>query len=178
MSTVNRVPRVFVSYTHDSREHREMVLQFAQFLTETCGFDVNIDFWDLDRRRNWYQWAMEQITMADYVLVIASPVCKIVGDGRCGNESNRGMQSEITLLMELLHSDREVWQRRLLPVVLPGRSAAEIPLFLQPRTADHYVVQDFTITGAEDLLRTITAQVRYHRPAMNPAVVRLQPRGV
>ncbi|MFE3259447.1 hypothetical protein ACFXPS_29135 [Nocardia sp. NPDC059091] len=99
-----------------------------------------------------------------------------VGDGRGGGESNLGMRSEITLLMELLHSDREVWQRKLLPVVLPGRSPAEIPLFLQPRTADHYVVRDFTVTGAEDLLRTITAQEPYPRPGVNPVVVRLRPR--
>lgn len=176
MSTVNHVPRVFVSYTHDSREHRDMVLRFANFLTTSCGFDVHIDFWDLDRRRNWYRWVIEQITLADHVLVIASPLSKSIGDGQCDNERNRGMQSEIALLMELLHGDRETWQGKLLPVVLPGRSPAEIPLFLQPRTADHYVVSDFTITGAEDLLRAVTAQSPYRRPGINPVVVRLQPR--
>ncbi|SNY84365.1 SEFIR domain-containing protein [Nocardia amikacinitolerans] len=140
-------------------------------------FDVHMDRWDLDRRRNWYQWAIEQVTKADFVLVIASPRCKQVADGHGDPKSNRGMQSEILLLMEQLHSDRETWSRKLLPVVLPGRSPDEIPLFLAPQTADHYLVQDFTVEGADDLLRAVTGQPAYLRPSVNPVVVRLPTRG-
>lgn len=172
-----RAPRVFVSYTHDDSAHKDAVLRFSTFLATTCGFDVHMDRWDLDRRRNWYQWAIEQVTKADFVLVIASPRCKQVADGHGDPKSNRGMQSEILLLMEQLHSDRETWSRKLLPVVLPGRSPDEIPLFLAPQTADHYLVQDFTVEGADDLLRAVTGQPAYLRPSVNPVVVRLPTRG-
>lgn len=84
-------------------------------------------------------WAIDQITKADFVLVVASPMCKLAGDGQIPNESHRGTQSELPLIRERLHSDRASWRARQLPVVLPGRSAAEIPLFLQPQTADHYL---------------------------------------
>jgi hypothetical protein len=69
------------------------------------------------------------------------------------------------LLRELYHSDPGTWTRRILPVVLPGRSVGEIPLFLQPRTADHYMVTSFTPEGAGDLLRTLRGKPSCPPPA-------------
>ena len=156
-------PRVFLSYAHDDEEHADSVRAFAEFLT-LCGVDVHMDRWALDRRRDWHQWAIEQIKSADFVLVIASPVCRQVGDGESGSAGHWGLQSELSVMRELLHSDRATWLRKLLPVVLPHGSVDDIPLFLQPRIADHYLVQEFTVLGAEDLLRAIFGQPPYRRP--------------
>lgn len=169
-------PRVFISYTHDDEAHVEAVRLFSVFLAETCGIDVHMDRWDLDRRRDWSLWARGQLAAADFVLVIASPVCRVVGDGAMHNLDNRGMQSELSLIRELLHSDRDTWTAKLLPVVLPGRSTEEIPLFLQPNTADHYLVTDLTLHGADDLLRVLTGQPFDRRPTPNPTPVRLPTR--
>lgn len=157
-------PRVFVSYAHDDDSHVEAVRLFSEFLARDCGLDVHMDRWDLDRRRDWYLWAMHQITAADFVLVVASPMCRTVGDGRMADKSHRGLQSEMGILRELLHSDREAWSAKLLPVVLPGRTPSEIPLFLQPQSADHYVVTDLGPAGTEDLVRAITGRPPYVRP--------------
>ncbi|MEU3455128.1 SEFIR domain-containing protein [Micromonospora sp. NPDC006766] len=170
-----RAPRVFVSYAHDDEIHVDKVRLFAEFLL-TCGIDVHMDRWDLNMRRDWYLWAMDQVDQADFVIMVASPICKAVGEGRVANDKNRGMQSEIALIRERLHSDRATWRRKLLPVVLPGRSADELPAFVQPQTADHYPVTGFTIDGAADLLRTITGRPTYVRPAIAPQVVHLPPR--
>jgi hypothetical protein len=159
-----RVPRVFVSYTHDDAKHTEAVRVFSEFLAVDCGLDVHLDRWDLDQPRDWYLWAIDQITKADFVVVIASRMCKLAGDGQMPNDRHLGIQTELSLLRELLHSDRATWRRKLLPVVLPGRSATEIPLFLQPQTADHYRVTGMTAAGAEDLLRVITGRPAYIRP--------------
>ncbi|MGW5224402.1 SEFIR domain-containing protein [Nocardia niigatensis] len=168
-----RAPRVFVSYAHDDRAHTDSVLRFSEFLAIRCGLDVHLDRWELEYRRNWFHWAIGQITAADFVLVIASPDCRRAADGQADSRTNRGLQSEMSVMMDRLHSDRETWLGRLLPVVLPGRSIEEIPLFLQPGIADHYIVSDFTVQGAEDLLRVITTQPYYERPQPNPSVVRL-----
>lgn len=172
------VPRVFVSYTHDDEQHIEAVLRFSHFLAAQCGLDVHMDRWELDRRRNWFQWAIDQITAADFVLVIASPDCKRVGDGQVDNLVNRGMQSEISVLMDRLHHDRKTWLPKLLPVVLPGRKVDEIPLFLLPGIADYYIVPELTIKGVEELLRVITAQPPYVPPKLNPSVPHLPPRAI
>jgi hypothetical protein len=107
------------------------------------------------------------VQRADFVIVVASPLCRVVGDGLVSGRSNLGGQSEMALLRELLHSDRETWTRKLLPVVLPGHTVDDIPRFLQGRTADHYRIADFSEAGAEDLLRVLTA-----RPLNSPQPVR------
>jgi SEFIR domain len=170
-----QAPRVFISYTHDNPKHKELVRAFGEFLVEDCGLDVHMDRWVEGERQDWYQWAIDQITRADFILIIASPMCKLVGDGQVPGESNRGMQSEVSLIREQLHSDRPAWRAKLLPVVLPDHAVEEIPLFLQPQTADHYRVTALTVAGAEELLRTITGQPAWVRPPINPQIVNLPP---
>jgi hypothetical protein len=170
-------PRVFVSYAHDNELHVESVRAFAEFLAADCGLDVHLDRWDLDRRRDWYLWVIEQLREAEYVIVVASPMCRQVGDGQIENERHRGLQSEMSLLRELLHSDRASWITKLLPVVLPAGSVSDIPLFLQPGIADHYLVEELSVRGAEDLLRVITGQTPYQRPALaDPVLLPARPR--
>jgi len=156
-------PRVFVSYAHDSAAHKEDVLCFCEFLVEV-GIDAHLDQWYLHERRDWQRWASTQIRHADFVIVIASPVCRLVGNGSVAFNVHRGLQSELRLLYELYHADPETWTRRVLPVVFSGRSVDDIPLFLQPRTADHYCISEFSLDGADELLRILTRQPPYRRP--------------
>ncbi len=167
-------PRVFVSYAHDSEAHKERVLDFCEFLVAS-GIDAKVDQWDLDERRDWQQWATAQIRDADFVIVVASPACKQVGNGTGTPDGNLGMQSELRQLRELYHTDPATWTRRILPVVLPGGSVDDIPLFLQPNTADHFRVTSFSEAGAEDLLRVVTRQPPFIRPSPGPLPV-LPPR--
>ncbi|MGW7537165.1 SEFIR domain-containing protein [Amycolatopsis sp. NPDC054798] len=145
------IPRVFVCYAHDDHEHVECTRDFARFLVD-LSLDVHMDFWDLGERKDWSLWALREITAADFVLVVASPMCKAVGDGTVDGPHHRGMQSELALLRELVHSDRLTWTPKVLPVVLPGGSAENIPAFLQPSTADHYVLPAFTLYAVRELL--------------------------
>ena len=154
-------PRVFISYTHDSAAHSEAVRKFAEFLCE-CGIDTHLDRWKTGR--SWYEWAMHNIRAADFVLVIASPVCKAVGNAEVGNKSNRGMQSEVALLKEKLHADRETWIEKILPVILPPHGPEDLPDFVLPETADHYKVNTPTVADALPLLRKITDRPRFRRP--------------
>ncbi|MEU5848660.1 effector-associated domain 2-containing protein [Saccharopolyspora shandongensis] len=158
-------PRVFVSYTHDSELHKSHVLEFGTFLRKH-GIDARLDRWDTDRRRDWYSWAIAEMTTADFVIVVASPVYRQLGDGNGPSDRHRGIQSEAALLRDLLHADRETWLRKLLPVVLPGHDLTGIPLFLQPYSADHYWVTELSEAGADDLLRVLTAQPGHPRPAL------------
>jgi hypothetical protein len=46
-------PRVFISYAHDSPEHKDQVLRFATFLRARAGLDVHFDQWYENERRDW-----------------------------------------------------------------------------------------------------------------------------
>jgi hypothetical protein len=156
-------PQVFVSYAHDTEHHKRQVQQLCALL-RSLGVDARLDSYDEDSRRDWYVWQVEQIEQADFVLCIASPRYRVTGDGRTEPDRNRGVQAEAAHLRDLLYLDRPNWTRKLLPVVLPGRSIDEIPLFLQPYCASRYVITEITADGVEVLLRTITGQPAHPPP--------------
>ncbi|MEU4251445.1 toll/interleukin-1 receptor domain-containing protein [Amycolatopsis sp. NPDC026612] len=148
-------PRVFVSYAQESPAHKKAVVELCRLLA-AAGVDVRVDQDDLEHRRNWDEWTTTQILRTDYVLVVASPAYRAVGDGELADSTrHRGIRSEYSRLADLLHRDRDRWTKKLLPVVLPGRSPDEIPLAFLPAIADYYVVAAFTRDAAVDLLNVL-----------------------
>ena len=63
-------PRVFISYTHESPEHEDRVLALADRLRED-EVDANIDQYEEAPPEGWPRWMVNQITEADFVLVIS-----------------------------------------------------------------------------------------------------------
>jgi hypothetical protein len=157
-------PTVFVSYSHDTATHMTAVLALAELLVVN-GIHVEIDQWAGVERRDWGAWATRHIAEADFVIVVASPAYRRVGDGLLATDRNRGTQSEAAVIRDRLHGDRNTWVPKLLPVILPGHDVDEIPLFLQPYDVDRYVVTELTDKGITDLLRVITGQPKRVRPA-------------
>jgi tetratricopeptide (TPR) repeat protein len=180
-------PRVFVSYAHDSDQHRRTVLRLCTVL-QRLGVDVHVDEWFTDLRRDWFLWMIEQFEKADHVIVVASPQYRAAGDGNVPADCHRGVQTESAVLRNFLYRDRETWTRKILPVILPGRSVDEIPLYLQPHCASHYLVPKINTAGAKDLARVLTRRSRRthvhevrpvrRRAVATPAPVSTLPRGV
>jgi hypothetical protein len=123
------------------------------------GVNVSYDQQDLGCPRNWDPWTTTQILRSDYVIAVASPAYQGVGDGTLPTDAHPGLRSEYLRLADLLHRDRERWTKKLLPVVLPGRSHTELPLSFLPGTHDYYEVRSFTPEGAADLLRVLRSGV-------------------
>jgi hypothetical protein len=164
MST-DQVPRVFVSYAHDSVQHKELVRQFATFLRTRVGLDVHLDRWYDDGRRDWSVWAIEQLREADFILVIASPAYRRRADGEAPPDEGRGAQFEAAIIRDNITRNLPSATRRVLPVVLPGRSVNEIPTFLCAHSTTHYVVKDFTLDAIGELLVAFTGVPRFQLPA-------------
>jgi hypothetical protein len=147
-------PRVFVSYAHESDAHKRAVAELCSFLINQ-GMDVRFDQQDRNTRRIWEEWITREILRADYVLVIASPAYRDAADGNLPDELNRGVRWEFLRLTDLLFRFKEEWTKKILPVVLPGRSEHEIPLTFLPGIADHYRVDSLDPVGAKRLLRVL-----------------------
>ena len=63
-------PTCFISYSHDSEEHRQAVVDFAQALRQH-GIDVTIDrFAEAAPPANWPNWMTRQIEESDFVVVV------------------------------------------------------------------------------------------------------------
>jgi hypothetical protein len=159
--------KVFVSYAHESAQHKALVLAFATFLRDT-DVELVLDHWATGTRQDWYAWAIREMTAADFVIVVASERYLLAGDGSGPSAEHRGVTSEAALLRELVYRDRATWLPKILPVVLPGHTVGQIPLFLQPHTASHYHVPSFDPTGAKELLGVVHGQPVATAPAPTP----------
>ena len=65
------MPKVFVSYSHDSIQHKAWVLRLATDLVEQ-GVDVTLDQWDLSLGMDVARFMSEGIRQSEYVLLICS----------------------------------------------------------------------------------------------------------
>lgn len=64
---------IFISYTHDSSEHRDKVLALAERLRED-GLDAQLDQYVKGMpEQGWPRWMLDQIDAAEFVLVICTP---------------------------------------------------------------------------------------------------------
>ena len=67
----NRPPKVFISYSHDSDEHRIRVLALSDGLRKK-GIDCNLDQYEPTPKEGWPRWMTRQIRDADFVLMICT----------------------------------------------------------------------------------------------------------
>lgn len=146
-----------------------MVRDLWVFL-RSCGVDARLDLSAEHRRQDWTLWMAEQIREADHVLVIASPRYRERAEGRSAPEVGRGAQWEARLIRDAFYRDPDAIDR-FLPVVLPGQSLDGIPDFLAAGSATVYRVEQFTLAGAESLLRLLTGQPAYPDPPVGTAPV-------
>ena len=169
-----RPVRAFISYAHGDAAHEELVRSFWLFLRAN-GVDARLDLPGSQERRDWVQWMSRQVQDADRILVVASPQYKLRADDAAEPEQGRGVRFESWLIRQRFYADQRAGLRLVLPVVLAGCSAADIPFWLAPDAATHYRVTGFTVPGAEILLRALTGQPGEIEPPVG-AVPHLPPR--
>ena len=162
--------RVFVSYAHDDVAHQERVRDFWLFLRAN-GIDARLDLPAAERRQDWAQWMTREVRDADRIVVVASPEYRRRAEGDAGPDEGRGVQWEARLIRDRFYADQDAGLQLVLPVVLPGGSAEDLPLWLAPASATHYPVTGYTVAGAEALLRVLTGQPLGDRagPGRGPA---------
>src|SRR3954454_3399615 len=65
------MPRVFISYSHDSREHERRVLALADRLRSE-GIDAIVDQYEPHPAQGWPRWCERQIVDAQFVLIVCT----------------------------------------------------------------------------------------------------------
>ncbi|GAA3013633.1 toll/interleukin-1 receptor domain-containing protein [Actinokineospora diospyrosa] len=154
------LPQVFVSYAHDTTEHEDDVRFLARLLV-AAGIDVVLDQW-VHERQDWQAWATRAILTTDHTIAVASPRYAAAASGTAHADR---VLAETTILRDLLHQSPREWTAKILPVVLPTHSPADLPRFLMPALTGHYAVTELSSPGIEDLVRVITKQRRRVKPA-------------
>ena len=63
-----RQPKVFISYSHDSKGHKNRVFELSERLRSE-GVDCHMDQYEMSPAEGWPKWMRNQIRWADFVLV-------------------------------------------------------------------------------------------------------------
>lgn len=157
-------PLVFISYSHDSDEHKGWVRRLAENLVNK-GVDVILDQWHLKHGRDLAFFMETGITTADYVLMICTE-----GYVSKANERAGGVGYESLFLTgELL---RKVNTEKLIPVVRQLSEPRKRPSFVTSRLFADLSDESHYDAQLEELLRTLHDAPRYRAPprGANPFV--------
>jgi hypothetical protein len=153
-------PRLFISYSHDSREHQDRVRALADRLRQD-GIDAAIDQYNPAPVEGWPRWMDGEISKADFVALICTDTYLRRVEGRETPGKGLGVLWEATLIYNHLYVERPPVQR-FIPILLPGATEACIPWPL--RGMAHYATG--SDDGYEDFYRHLTAQPRHQEPML------------
>ena len=150
--------RVFISYSHDSIDHRRRVFDLSKRLCEE-GIDCNIDQYERSPAEGWPRWMNKQIDLANYVLVVCTENYEKRFKGQDEPGKGHGVKWETSILTQELY-DAEAKNEKFIPVVFYSKDVHYIPVVLKGAT--HYVLD--TDQGYEDLYAHLTDQRLIPKP--------------
>jgi WD40 repeat protein len=154
------MPRVFVSYSHDSPSHNQNVLALANRL-RADGVDAVIDQYEPNPPEGWMLWTWKQIRDSDFVIVVCTDeYCR-----RVVKESDLGVGHgacwEGNLILQYLY-DNALQNRKFVPVVF--NRADEEAVLTPLRAFTRYCLEQKQ--GYEELFRFLTAQRSVAKPKL------------
>lgn len=118
-------PRVFVSYSHDTEQHKDWVLALATRLVAN-GVDIVLDQWDLTLGSDLPRFMEQGLSAAQRVLAVCTePYVDKANSGR------GGVGYEKMILTAQLMQD--VMSDRIIRVIRSNTLATPVPIFLSSR---------------------------------------------
>lgn len=118
---------------------------------------VFFDSWHKQHRNDWNELTTAALEKADYIVAVASPGFRAAAEGRAPRGSHRAVRHEIAIMREFIQEDRDCWFHRIIPLVVPPWTSAEIPRFLQPATATYVIASEPSEHGLRELIDLLGA---------------------
>jgi tetratricopeptide (TPR) repeat protein len=155
-----RPPKVFISYSHDSNEHEERVLNLADRLAHD-GIDVDLDQFVSPPPASWPIWMERAMEAANFILVVCSKNYLAKVKGKVKRGTGKGVKWESLLSYQEIY-DNDSNSSKYIPVLLEGGKYEHIPDPM--RGGNHYKPEE---NGEyEKLLRHITNQPATPKPIL------------
>lgn len=164
-------PKVFLSYSHDSQEHKLWVLGLATRL-RSCGVDAVLDQWDLGPGGDLPHFMEQNLSNAARVLMICTD--------RYVQKANAGVggvgYEKMIVTAELI---RKIDSKRVIPIIRQ-KGTSILPTFLGSKLYIDLSLDDQFETGFDQLLRDLLGAPLFVKPPLGsapnlPAMDRPQP---
>lgn len=140
-------PKVFMSYSHDSEEHKEWVLQLATRLRSN-GVDVILDRWNLKLGSDLARFMEQGLSKSQRVICVCSE--KYVEKAN-GGKGGTGYEKQI-ISAEYLKDQNTNW---VIPLIINNSTDKKTPTFLGTRQYVSFEDPNLYESKYEELLRDI-----------------------
>ncbi|MBV7546526.1 toll/interleukin-1 receptor domain-containing protein [Pseudomonas sp. PDM26] len=151
------IPKVFISYSHDSQEHKQWVLEFATRLRNS-GVDAILDQWELQPGDDLPHFMERNLASSDRVLMICTEryVEKAnSGSGGVGYE-------KMIVTADLL---RTIDSNKVVPLIRQS-GTHETPTFLRSKLFIDFSSDDQNEFSFDELIRTLHGAPLFVKPAV------------
>lgn len=150
---------VFVSYSWDSEDHKQWVLNLADKLTTEGGVFVILDRYDLRAGKTMTHFMEKAVNQADKVLLIMTPNYQDKADNRLG-----GVGYEYSMVTQEFYENLE--NDKFIPIRRSGTFEESAPKFLKSYLS-HDMTKDTSFENDfNDLLRVIYNEPEIKRPPL------------
>ncbi|WP_138679167.1 toll/interleukin-1 receptor domain-containing protein [Candidatus Accumulibacter phosphatis] len=152
------IPRVFVSYSHDSQAHKQWVLEFATRLRKV-GVDASLDQWDLGPGDDIPHFMERSLATADRVIMVCTEnyVQKAnAGTGGVGYE-------KMIVTSDLM---KTIDSNKVIPVIRQG-GRPELPTFLKSKLYIDFSREDQFEESFDNLTRSIHNAPLFQKPEIS-----------
>lgn len=150
MTTTITEPTVFISYSHDSEEHKNWVLQLATRL-RLNGVDVVLDRWNLKLGSDLASFMERGLSKSQRIVSVCSDVyVKKANEGKGG----AGYEKQI-MTAEFINDQNTNW---VIPLIKNNPKERKTPTFLGGRMYISFEESHLYETKYEELLRDILGE--------------------
>lgn len=123
-------PKVFISYSHDSKEHQDRVLDLSNKLRSE-GIDCSLDQYEDSPPEGWPKWMDRNVKKSDFVLVVCTETYYKRVD--VTDDKGNGIKWESTLIYQHLYN-AGTNNTKFIPVIFQDGEFKHIPEPLQGST--------------------------------------------
>jgi len=154
---VNEGPTVFISYSHDSPEHSQRVLELAWTLRDN-GCVVELDQFHQHEILDWQRWCRKQVKESRFVVCVCTAEFQRRLNGEVSAEDGKGVFWEGNFLLTEIYNEKG--NLRFIPVLLGDEPDSSVDAAFGVPTRCR--ISDFELAdlGFEDLIRILTEQPR------------------
>jgi hypothetical protein len=154
-----RAPKAFISYSHDSDDHKQWVLQkLANPLMEN-GVETALDLWDLKAGQDVAAFMTAGISESDRVIMVCSENYVHRANDRKGGVGYEGA----IITGELVQN---IDTQKFLPVIRANAAALKMPTYLGARKFIDFCNDADYVGKLEELLREIHGQPSIVKPPL------------
>ena len=158
-------PVVFVSYSHEGKQHSNRVLALAKRLREKGGCESRLDKYDDNKVSNWPRWMRIQIDEADYILMVFTRTYRRRFDGNEAENVGRGVTWEGAIITNSLYAAaaNPAVALKFIPVVFTEKGLIHVP-------RDIFSGTTYVLNGASDGWDRLVNRI-WNKPSVQPPPV-------